>query len=49
MICLNTRLKAAAPEPWNQLEGLERLVLLRCFRLDRVSLAVRRYTEKKMG
>ena len=42
MICLNTRLKAALPEPWNQLEGLERLVLLRCLRLDRVSLAVRR-------
>ena len=43
------RLKATPPEPWNKLEGLERIVLLRCLRLDRVSLAVRRYIETHHG
>ena len=45
-LSLNTFLKAAPPEPWDALGGLERLVLLRCLRLDKVSLAVRRYKEK---
>ena len=29
------------PEPWDKLDSLEKIVLLRCFRLDKVSLAVR--------
>ena len=29
------------PEPWDKLDRLEKIVLLRCFRLDKVSLAVR--------
>ena len=37
------------PAPWDKLEGLERIVLLRCFRLDSVSLAVRKYVQDNLG
>ena len=37
------------PPPWDRLEGLERIVLLRCFRLDSVSLAVRKYVQANLG
>ena len=42
-------LNCIPPSPWDRLQGLERIVLLRCFRLDSVSLAVRKYIETNLG
>ena len=37
------------PDPWGKLEGLERLGLLRCFRLDSLRVAVRSFVENNLG
>ena len=37
------------PNSWGMLDGLEKLVLLRCFRMDKVSLAVRSFIEANLG
>ena len=42
-------LSSIPPSPWDKLAGLERIVLLRCFRLDAVSRAVRKYIETNLG
>ena len=41
--------EASLPNSWGKLEGLEKLVLLRCFRMDKVSLAVRSFIEANLG
>ena len=40
---------AVLPAPWDRLQGLEKIVILRCFRVDKVSLAVRKYIETNLG
>ena len=41
--------EATLPPPWDRLHGLEKIVILRCFRVDKVSLAVRKYIETNLG
>ncbi len=37
------------PAPWNAIDGLDRLVILRCFRPDKIVPAVQEYIVSKMG
>lgn len=37
------------PDPWNSISGLDRLVILRCFRPDKMVPAVQEYIVKNLG
>jgi dynein heavy chain len=37
------------PEPWDKLSGLDKLIVLRCFRLDKMVPAVQEYIVKNLG
>ena len=41
--------KTPAPQPWHQLQGLEKITLLSCLRQDSVSLQVRNFIEDRLG